>query len=238
VSAHALGVIELRQYLLQPGVRDQFVALFDSELAHTQEAVGISVLGQFRDLDRPDAFVWMRGFPDMDSRAAALHEFYYGPVWARHRDVANPMMRDSDDVLLLEPVDLGPLAGANNTWVGVLYVEICNLEPGATYHYLDQYNRQVAPALRAAGAQPLAALRTLHAVNTFPRLPVREDVNVAVTLTSFPSASHAESALGQPELAAAAAAVATEVGAAPLRLRLTPTPGSALTERRNDDLIA
>ena len=111
------GVIELRQYTLRPGTRDAFAALFDAELAEPQEAAGMRVLGQFRDLDRPDMFVWLRGFPDMEVRRRALHAFYDGPVWAAHRDAANGMMLDSDDVLLLEPAGTGlfPDAGAVRT---------------------------------------------------------------------------------------------------------------------------
>ena len=103
-----LGVVELRQYTLVPGQRDTLVELFDRELVEGQEAVGIRVLGQFRDLDAPDRFVWLRGFPDMAARRVALAEFYGGPVWARHRDVANATMVDSDDVLLLRPLPQQP----------------------------------------------------------------------------------------------------------------------------------
>ena len=50
-------VIELRQYTLRPGQRDSLIALFDREFIETQEAVGMQVLGQFRDLDDADRFV-------------------------------------------------------------------------------------------------------------------------------------------------------------------------------------
>src|SRR5258706_9972228 len=63
------------------------------------------VLGQFRDKDEPDRFVWLRGFRDMPSRAEALQSFYGGPVWKAHRSAANATMIDSDDVLLLRPLD-------------------------------------------------------------------------------------------------------------------------------------
>jgi len=61
------------------------------------------IIGQFRDLDNPDRFVWLRGFPDMATRGRALQAFYGGPVWKAHRDVANATMIDSDNVLLLRP---------------------------------------------------------------------------------------------------------------------------------------
>jgi hypothetical protein len=68
-------ILELRQYTLHPGRRDDLIELFDREFVETQEAVGIQVIGQFRDLDKPDRFVWLRGFNDMPGRAQSLTAF-------------------------------------------------------------------------------------------------------------------------------------------------------------------
>jgi NIPSNAP len=97
-------VVELRQYTLRPGQRDVLVELFDREFVESQEAVGMELIGQFRDLDRPDRFVWIRGFPDMERRREALAAFYGGPVWKAHAAAANATMIDVNDVLLLRPV--------------------------------------------------------------------------------------------------------------------------------------
>jgi hypothetical protein len=67
-----IGVIELRQYQLVPGRRDELIDIFDSYLVEPQEECGMRILGQFHDLDRPDWFVWLRGFQDMTSRTSAL----------------------------------------------------------------------------------------------------------------------------------------------------------------------
>jgi hypothetical protein len=96
-------VVELRQYTLKPGQRDVLIELFEREFIETQEATGMIVIGQFRDLNNADRFVWLRGFSDMATRAQALEEFYGGPVWKAHRDAANATMIDSDNVLLLRP---------------------------------------------------------------------------------------------------------------------------------------
>src|SRR5437016_9826401 len=96
-------IVELRQYTLHPAKRDVLIDLFDREFVESQEALGISVIGQFRDLDDPNRFVWLRGFRDMASRAQALQDFYGGPVWKAHREAANATMVDSDNVLLLRP---------------------------------------------------------------------------------------------------------------------------------------
>src|SRR5882724_5729164 len=97
-------IIDLRQYTLFPGVRNEFVELFDREFVGTQEAVGMRVIGQFRDLGDPNRFVWIRGFPDMAARARALKAFYVeSEAWKKHSSQARSMMIDNSDALLLRP---------------------------------------------------------------------------------------------------------------------------------------
>jgi hypothetical protein len=97
-------VVELRQYTLRSEQRDVLIDFVRPGVPGNQEAVGMQVLGQFRDLDAPDRFVWLRGFPDMPARAGSLGAFYGGPVWKANGRAANATMIDSDDVLLLRPV--------------------------------------------------------------------------------------------------------------------------------------
>lgn len=97
------SVLELRQYKIFAGKRDQMIAVFDGKLIEGQEQVGMRLLGQFRDLDDPNRFTWMREFPDMEARQKALTDFYTGPVWKAHRGEANPLLEDNDNVLLLRP---------------------------------------------------------------------------------------------------------------------------------------
>ena len=106
-AAVAPPIVELRRYVLHPGRRDELIDLFDREFVESQEAVGMAILGQFRDVDRPDQFVWLRGFDDMTARHAALTAFYGGPVWEAHAAAANDTMVAVDDVLLLRPAATG-----------------------------------------------------------------------------------------------------------------------------------
>src|SRR5438105_4735534 len=100
-------IVELRQYTLHPGKRHVLIELFDREFIEPQEALGIKIIGQFRDVEKRNRFVWLRGFSDMASRAQALQDFYGGPVWKAHREAANATMVDSDNVLLLRPALTG-----------------------------------------------------------------------------------------------------------------------------------
>lgn len=169
-----MSVVELRQYTLKPGRTDDLVAVFDRELVHTQEAVGIEVVGQFRDLDRPDRFVWLRRFPDMAARRTALGAFYGGPDWREHGPAANDTMVDWDDVLLLTDDADGHRPDAQSpTGTGVLTI---------TVH----------PAGAPSAADDLFALRTLHEDNTFPALPVRTDLDAVVRVRRDDAATRLE----------------------------------------------
>ena len=176
------SVVELRQYTLHPGQRDTLIELFDREFVETQEAVGLRVIGQFRDLDDPDRFVWLRGFADMAARGAALPAFYGGPVWAAHRDAANATMVDSDDVLLLRPVVALPAGERGHVARdgGVLRGLVVHLEAPADDALLAAWR-----SVPASTARWQAAYVTEPAANNFPRLPVREGEPVLVALAAF-----------------------------------------------------
>jgi hypothetical protein len=241
-SGGCCSVVELRQYTLQPGKRDALISLFDREFVETQEAVGMHVIGQFRDLDAPDRFVWMRGFTDMESRAASLTAFYGGPVWAAHRDSARATMVDSDDVLLLQPVDLEsglahpppPRPGVDVTpsFVEVSVYSLCGTEEDRA-SFATFYVERIAPLLRASGAPPIAWFITLDAENTFPALPVRTGESVLVSLARFRDAhDHGDHVR---RLRATAAwtgevdeALRTRLSRPLQRLRLVPTSRSEL----------
>jgi hypothetical protein len=180
-------VLELRQYTLHPGRRDELIELFDRELVESQDAVGARVLGQFRDRDDEDRFVWLRGFADMPTRGEALSAFYGGPVWREHGPAANATMVDWSDVLLLRPVTDLDLTGRERGGPTTLVtVTIYHLPLGGEDAFLDFFKAEAAPLLTATGATPLAVLRTLRAENNFPALPFREDTNVVAWIASFP----------------------------------------------------
>ena len=205
-------VVELCQYTLHPGKRDVLIDLFERNFIEPQEAAGARILGQFRDEDDANRFVWLRGFRDMPSRAEALQSFYGGPVWKAHRSAANATMIDSDDVLLLRPVDARsgfalpkerPPVTASQPPVTASQPPVTASQPGsslvvATIYLLpasvdDDFTRlfegRVAPLMAATGAPSIARFRTEYAKNNFPALPVREGEHAFVWFASFASAA-------------------------------------------------
>jgi NIPSNAP len=197
-----LPVVELRQYTLRPGQRDTLVDLFDSELVEPQEAAGMAVLGQFRDLDDPDRFVWLRGFPSTETRAPSLQAFYSGPTWHTHGPAANATMIDSDDVLLLRPVrgEL-PTSSTPGVWLFQVYLGQAPFDPTFTV------------------ADAVAAFVTEYAPNTFPALPVREGEHAYVWCARYPTRAELEK---RPDQLEPPGTIGRQ------RLVLAPTSGSKL----------
>jgi hypothetical protein len=189
-------IIDLRQYTLYPGTRDEFVALFDREFVETQEAAGMRVIGQFRDLGDFNRFVWIRGYPDMPSREEALTSFYiHGEAWRRHAELARSKMIDSSDALMLRPIrpdaafalTSAPDRQALDSPLspGLIVAAIHSLPKPVDADFLEFFQESVQPALIGAGGRVLGVFATEHSPNNFPRLPVREGENVFVPFLGF-----------------------------------------------------
>lgn len=171
-----LPVVELRRYTLEPGRRDEMIAVFERHLMEPQEELGVTVLGTFRDLDRPDQFVWVRGFPDMETRRKGLDRFYAGAVWKEHGPAVGATMIDSDDVHLLRPAGPGTGMGPGPRPLPPLDADL----PGSTIYV-------------TFGETPdaFATFVTETAENTYPALPVHEGVPVTVSLSRTQPAGEA-----------------------------------------------
>lgn len=229
------SVVELRQYTLHPGRREELVALFDGWLVEPQEELGMRVLGQFRDLDDPDRFVWLRGFDDMAARHSALEAFYGGPIWARHKEAANATMIDSDDVLLLrQRADAAALSGGQPSPVsgsGAVVVTTHHLSRPVSAEAVELFMRMDA-LLSGAGSSATAILQTESAANTFPALPVREGEHVLVRVARFGDRSEhvrlLERMRASPSWTALDQAMRGHLVAAPQHLYLEPTARSRL----------
>jgi hypothetical protein len=223
------SIVELRQYTLHPGQRDVLIELFEREFLEPQELAGMTLLGQFRVAGDADRFVWLRGFTDMETRAAALDSFYNGPVWAAHRAAANATMIDSDNVLLLrpavsgsgfritrfDPFPTGASASPRSTYVA----GIRHLEEAANRDDFVHAERTAGGVAAAnAGGSAVAWFVSERSSNSYPALPVREDANVIVSFASFPNAARADEYVNNLRLLNGSSEV----------LRLAPTPRSRL----------
>src|SRR5215471_18700976 len=189
-------IIELRQYIHHPGRRDEFIALFDEYFIEEQELYGAFIPGQFRDHTNPDRFVWLRGFPDMQTRQTALHDFYHvSPLWQAHRTAANDTISDVSNVFLLRPARAAsgfrldpanrPMRDAEDLAGGVIIATISAFDALVDPRFVDFFENAMIPLLRSAGATLLGYFVTEPAEHTYPDLPVREGENVFVWFASF-----------------------------------------------------
>jgi hypothetical protein len=204
----APAIVELRQYLLQRGRRDELIELFDRELVDSQEAVGVRVIGQFRDVDRVNHFVWMRGFPDRVARQQALTSFYGGPVWREHGRAAAATMIDSDDVHQLkaisEPDDRLGIRPSNDRDRsgdrGAILVVIAHRRSDQTTDQDDLIREHLIPIVEDSGVRTVGMYTTDPAANPYPALPVRRS-NVLVWVAAASTPEALDQAAGQVAIA-------------------------------------
>lgn len=222
------AVVELRQYELKPDQREALIDLFDANFIEPQEAVGNAIMGQFRDLDRPNRFVWLRGFQDMTTRAKALEAFYTSASWKAHRDAAGATMIDVGDVLLLRPLKPLPIGKRPRDEAATGLVEV------TVYAFATNVDAetiaQIDADIEAAGARSVASYVTEMSANSFPRLPIRENENVLVRIATFPSIeahdAHRAKLTRMSQWQALVARLRPRLKTEPVFLRLTPTTRS------------
>jgi hypothetical protein len=176
-------------------MRHVLIDLFDREFIEPQEAIGMKIIGQFRDVDDRNRFVWLRGFRDMVSRAQALQDFYGGPVWKAHSETANTTMVDSDNVLLLRPASPKsgfslenrerPTRGSNEGRRELIAATIYHFDAPVSADFLEFFEQKLKPLIADAGASVVAYFASENSENTFPALPVREGENVFVWFSRF-----------------------------------------------------
>ena len=80
-----------------------------------------------------------------------------------------------------------PPRGSTETSRGVLVVTIYHLAGTTGDDFADFFERELLPVLEQTGSSLLASFVTERHPNTFPSLPVREEVNVFVWFSVFPN---------------------------------------------------
>lgn len=233
-------IVELRQYDLVAGTRDTLIDIFDAHFVEGQEAEGMSVIGQFRDLDDADSFVWLRGFADMETRRRALDSFYSGPVWREHAPAANATMLAFDNVLLLRPASeesgfaLHPAdrpKPGDDAQGGLVVVNVLEVR-GDAADFAAWHRANMLPLILEAGGDVVGVFVTETAENDYPALPVRTGRNVLAVFTRFADAEAAaelrRTLAASPRWAEAGKTAAARVDGPPKTMRLAPTARSLL----------
>jgi hypothetical protein len=176
-------VIEFRRYTIKEGEREHFAQYFQNYFPEAIQQLGAIVFGQFLERKNRSLFTWIRGFKNMDARATINAALYYGPLWKEHRTTMNDLLVDSDNVLLLRPLNqergvvvlpaVDPVyerTGAH----GVLVAQIFAIKANSVEAFAQKAEPTFA-TYRSAGAHEAGVLVTFDVPNNFPQLPIRTD---------------------------------------------------------------
>jgi heme-degrading monooxygenase HmoA len=197
-----INTLELRNYLLKPNVLEHFIDYFEAHFIFSQEAAQMPVLGQFRVINEPNHFVWLRGFNDMQTRLEGLQNFYGGPVWEKFGPVANDMMLEWHNVHLLhllssiteltcglsaDVVAADLAAGTISPYTGVIVIDLYQAEPGKRSELVDKFQTQVVPAAQNEAIQIRGYFVAEMRKNEFTRLPVIQNEDELAVITAYES---------------------------------------------------
>jgi hypothetical protein len=95
-------IVEVRSYRIKPGRRQEFIRFFESRAVAAQRSHGMNILGPLLDLENPNKFVFLRGFPSLEERDRMKEAFYEGELWKNELEAIAMPMIDSYDVILCE----------------------------------------------------------------------------------------------------------------------------------------
>jgi len=176
-------VIEFRRYTIKEGQRENFIRYFETYFPESFEQLGALAFGQFRERGNTSGFVWLRGFHSRFDRPVANAAFYFGPLWREHSLKMNSLMKDSDNVLLLQPLAadtevtvltaVDPVTEKNGA-TGIAVAQILPLK-NQPDEALSARLRRTFSSYRVPDVREAGILVTLDAPNNFPQLPVRND---------------------------------------------------------------
>ena len=238
----SLGVIELRNYLIKPGMLEHFIDFYEAVLVSLQEDFTMTTLGQFRLEGQADRFVFMRGFEDLEARLRAETYFYEGPVWAKFGPVPNSLIEEYHNVHLLRPLgEIGELTCGRSTRevmagladgtlgpeTGSVVVDLYRAKSGLRERLVEAFQNEIAPAYEHASIQTRGAFVAEMGRNEFTRHPAIQDPDELVVITAYASrdACRDQRAQVRPQVEAATKGLLV---AAPESLVLRPTLRSVI----------
>lgn len=181
-----LQVIELRNYLIQDGLRDRFIDTFKVYIEDSQNARGAFVTGKYHVKDAANNFFWIRGFENMPARKNALEGFYNSEYWSKTKRVSAGVVVNFDNVHLLQPLDSA--TGIDASWFrkknGVTVIDFY-IANGRRKELIDFFNLKYRLVLQRTGASDISYWVCEDEHNNYPSLPMFQDENLVVVIRLF-----------------------------------------------------
>ena len=176
-----MNVVELRNYLLKPDARNKFIQYFKKHFIESQHELGAYTPGLFRIKGEDDRFFWIRGFDTMQDRSRFLPAFYGGEVWKEFGPAANDMMLEWHNVHLIKPV-----VNNNNSFPPgkeLFVIDYYRAKDKQLNELIDLFNTEYIPLFNKWNINASLWVSEMEE-NDFPRLPVYQDENLLVVITS------------------------------------------------------
>jgi len=190
-----MNVIELRNYLLKTGKRDEFIQYFKDHFVHSQNEMGVYTPGLFKIKNEENRFFWLRGFDNMEQRSGFLPAFYGGEVWEKFGPAANDMMLEWHDVYLANPL----LNNQNGFPVnrGFFVIDYYKAKDDQHNNLVNLFTNEYISFLHQNNIKDVTLWVSEMEENDFPRLPVYQDKNLLIVITAFTNETEYESTVRQ-----------------------------------------
>jgi hypothetical protein len=190
-----MNVVELRNYLLKTGKRNEFIQYFKDHFVESQNVLGAYTPGLFRIKNEDERFFWVRGFDNMQERSRFLPAFYGGEVWKEFGPAANDMMLEWHNVHLVKPITANSNAFPKGK--GVFIIDYYKAKENQLTKLVDLFNTAYIPLLNKLDVNTISLWVSEMTENDFSRLPVYQDENLLVVITGYENELKYESTLLQ-----------------------------------------
>jgi len=174
-------VIELRNYLLKPGARDEFIRYFKNHFIDSQKSMGASIPAMFTIKNEPDRFFWIRGFDTINQRSQFLPAFYGGEVWKEFGPAANYMMLEWHNVYLAKPLS-GNVALFTKEQ-GIVVIDFYHSLKNERESLIHLVNKEWIPIHHRDNIADITLWVSEPEPNDFPRLPVYQHEDLLIVIT-------------------------------------------------------
>ena len=94
------SILELRIYQIKNSMIEEWVEAFNTEVRVINEQSGAVVQGAAFNMDKKDEFIWLRFFPDQESREVIRSTIYDGTDWLNIQDRIRGMLVTRSEQLL------------------------------------------------------------------------------------------------------------------------------------------
>ena len=186
-----IQVLELRNYVLKEGGRDNFIDSFKIYIEDSQNVKGAYVLGLYRVKDAETNFYWFRGYENMPLRKKAMEDFYSSSYWASITRIPQQYVINFHNVHLLKPYDIttgDSTSGFAAAWFdkpkGVAVVDFYTGN-GTRAKVIDYVSKSYHSLLLSSGVKDISYWIAEDQPNNYPQHPVFQDSNSLVSIAFY-----------------------------------------------------